>query len=74
VEAIKANVPKLAKLRRQVQLAADQAWPWLTPVVSSIRKACVSLQPVESKLKSSGPCEAQSNTSHSGVASTGLFA
>jgi len=36
---IKANVPKLAKLRRQVQLAADQAWPWRTPGVATIRKA-----------------------------------
>ncbi len=39
LEAIKANVPKLAKLRRQVQLAADQAWPWRTPGVATIRKA-----------------------------------
>jgi len=39
VEAIKANVPKLAKLRRQVQLAADQAWPCRTPNVKTIRKA-----------------------------------
>ena len=36
---IKANVPKLAKLRRHVQLAADQAWPWRTPGVATIRKA-----------------------------------
>jgi hypothetical protein len=36
---IKANVPKLAKLRRQVQLAADQVWPWRTPGVATIRKA-----------------------------------
>ena len=36
---IKANVPKLAKLRRQAQLAADQAWPWRTPGVATIRKA-----------------------------------
>ena len=39
LEAIKANVPKLAKLRRQVQLAADQAWPWRTPGVATLRKA-----------------------------------
>lgn len=39
LEAIKTNVPKLAKLRRQVQLAADQAWPWRTPGVATIRKA-----------------------------------
>ncbi len=39
LEAIKENVPKLAKLRRQVQLAADQAWPWRTPGVATIRKA-----------------------------------
>ena len=38
-EAIKANVPKLAKLRWQVQLAADQAWPWRTPGVATLRKA-----------------------------------
>lgn len=39
LEAIKANVPKLAKLRRQVQLATGQAWPWRTPGVATIRKA-----------------------------------
>jgi len=39
LEAIKANVPKLAKLHRQVQLAADQAWPWCTYGVATIRKA-----------------------------------
>jgi hypothetical protein len=36
---IEGNVPKLAKLRRQVQLAADQARPWRTPGVATIRKA-----------------------------------
>lgn len=39
LETIKTNVPKLAKLRRQVQLAADQAWPWRTTGVATIRKA-----------------------------------
>lgn len=38
LEAIKANVSSLAKLRRQAQLA-DQPWPWRTPGVATIRKA-----------------------------------
>ncbi|MEI9960779.1 MAG: hypothetical protein WDM76_06505 [Limisphaerales bacterium] len=37
-EAIAKSVGDLAKLRRQVQLAADQAWPWRTPGVAAIRK------------------------------------
>ncbi|MEI7809700.1 MAG: hypothetical protein WCJ07_14575 [Verrucomicrobiota bacterium] len=28
LEAIQADMDKLAGLRRAVQLAADQAWPW----------------------------------------------
>ena len=35
---IKANVPA-GEIARQVQLAADQAWPWRTPGVATIRKA-----------------------------------
>jgi hypothetical protein len=38
-EAIAAGVDTLAELRRQVQLAADQAWPWRTKGVAAIRKA-----------------------------------
>ena len=39
LEEIKAEIKKLIALRRQVQLAADQAWPWRTPGVATIRKA-----------------------------------
>lgn len=39
LEQIEADVAKLADLRRQVQLAADQAWPWRTPGVVTIRKS-----------------------------------
>jgi hypothetical protein len=34
-----ANIGKLAGLRHQVQLAAEQAFPWRTPGVASIRKS-----------------------------------
>jgi hypothetical protein len=36
---IVANIGTLAGLRHQVQLAAEQAWPWRTPGVASIRKS-----------------------------------
>jgi hypothetical protein len=39
LEAIVANIRKLAGLRHQVQLAAEQAWPWRNPSVASIRKS-----------------------------------
>ncbi len=39
LEQIEADVAKLAGLRHQVQLAADQAWPWRTPGVITIRKS-----------------------------------
>ena len=39
LETIQANIDKLASLRRQIQLAADQAWPWRTKGVTTIRKA-----------------------------------
>ncbi|NBU09480.1 MAG: hypothetical protein EBS84_10740 [Proteobacteria bacterium] len=39
LEAIGAQVADLASLRREIQLAADQAWPWRTPGVKTIRKA-----------------------------------
>jgi hypothetical protein len=39
LEDIQAAVDKLAGLRHQIQLAADQAWPWRTPKVATIRKA-----------------------------------
>jgi hypothetical protein len=39
LEAIVANIKKLAGLRHQVQLAAEQAWPWRNPGVASIRKS-----------------------------------
>jgi hypothetical protein len=38
LEAIEANPKKLAGLRCQIQLAADQAWPWRTAGVATIRK------------------------------------
>jgi len=39
LEQVEADVVKLAGLRHQVQLAADQAWPWRTPGVVTIRKS-----------------------------------
>ena len=39
LQTIVANIGKLAGLRHQVQLAAEQAWPWRTPGVASIRKS-----------------------------------
>ncbi|MBI4323833.1 MAG: hypothetical protein HY674_01060 [Chloroflexi bacterium] len=38
-EEIEAKIEQLAGLRRQIQLAADQAWPWRTNGVATIRKA-----------------------------------
>lgn len=38
LEAIWADVDTLAGLRRDVQLAADQAWPWRNDGVATIRK------------------------------------
>jgi hypothetical protein len=38
LEAIIAQIATLAGLRHQIQLAADQAWPWRTPGVATIRK------------------------------------
>ncbi len=39
LKAIVANIGTLAGLRHQVQLAAEQAFPWRTPGVASIRKS-----------------------------------
>ncbi len=39
LQTIVANIGKLAGLRHQVQLAAEQAFPWRTPGVASIRKS-----------------------------------
>jgi len=39
LEAIWAEVDTLAGLRREVQLAADQAWPWRNDGVATLRKA-----------------------------------
>jgi hypothetical protein len=39
LQTIVANIGKLAGLRHQVQLAAEQAWPWRNPGVASIRKS-----------------------------------
>ena len=39
LETIVSNIGKLAGLRHQVQLAAEQAFPWRTPGVASIRKS-----------------------------------
>ena len=36
---IVANIAQLANLRRQVQLAAEQAYPWRTPGVAATRQA-----------------------------------
>ena len=38
LEAIWSDVAKLAGYRRDVQLAADQAWPWRNPGVATLRK------------------------------------
>jgi hypothetical protein len=37
LEAIVADIGTLAGLRHQVQLAAEQAWPWRNPGVASLR-------------------------------------
>lgn len=39
LEAIGTQATALAALRRDIQLAADQAYPWRTPGVKTIRKA-----------------------------------
>jgi hypothetical protein len=39
LEAIVANIEKLAVLRHQVQLAAEQAFPWRNPGVAAIRQS-----------------------------------
>jgi hypothetical protein len=39
LEAIETTATELAEVRREIQLAADQAWPWRTPGVKTIRKA-----------------------------------
>jgi len=39
LQAIEANIGKLAGLRHQVQLAAEQAFPWRTPGVASTRQS-----------------------------------
>ena len=39
LEAIVANIEKLAVLRHQVQLAAEQAFPWRNPGVPAIRQS-----------------------------------
>jgi len=39
LERIDAAIDSLASERRRVQLAADQAWPWRTKGVATIRKA-----------------------------------
>jgi hypothetical protein len=39
LETIVANINKLAGLRHQVQLAAEQAFPWRTPGVAAIRQS-----------------------------------
>ncbi len=39
LEDIQADLVRLADLRRDIQLAADQAWPWRTAGVKTIRKA-----------------------------------
>ncbi len=39
LEKVKANIALLAGLRRQIQLAADQAWPWRKKGITTIRKA-----------------------------------
>jgi len=39
LEAIAANITQLAGLRHQVQLAAEQAFPYRTPGVATIRES-----------------------------------
>jgi len=39
LEQVETDVGTLAGLRHEVQLAADQAWPWRTPGVVTIRKS-----------------------------------
>ncbi|MEK7675008.1 MAG: hypothetical protein AAB676_04120 [Verrucomicrobiota bacterium] len=39
LEEIEAKIEQLAGLRHQIQLAADQAWPWRSNGVATIRKA-----------------------------------
>lgn len=39
LEKVQTNIDTLASLRRQIQLAADQAYPWRKQGVSTIRKA-----------------------------------
>lgn len=39
LEAIATQTDQLATIRREIQLAADQAWPWRTPGVKTTRKA-----------------------------------
>lgn len=39
LEAIETTATELAEARREIQLAADQAWPWRTPGVKTNRKA-----------------------------------
>ena len=39
LELINAKVVKLNRARRQIQLAANQAWPWTAAEVQTIRKA-----------------------------------
>ena len=39
LETIAAQIATLNALRRDIQLAADQAWPWRTPGVKTTRKA-----------------------------------
>ncbi len=39
LEQVETDIATLADLRHQVQLAADQAWPWRTPGVVTIRKS-----------------------------------
>ena len=39
LEKIALAITALARLRRQIQLAADQTWPWRTEGVKAIRKA-----------------------------------
>jgi len=39
LEDTQAQIATLEALRHQVQLAADQAWPWRTPGVATIRKS-----------------------------------
>ena len=49
LEETEASIDTLAGLRRQIQLAADQAWPWRTAKTATIRKAF--LLPTDRPLK-----------------------